>query len=66
MTTTVTVTVTVSPKGEVRGEVNGVAGPSCKDLTDLLASALGVKTGEQAKAEYFQTRETGQRLRQEN
>jgi len=49
-----TITFDVDRGGQVRVEVNGVQGPACKDLT-LLFSGLGKVTGEELKADYYET-----------
>jgi hypothetical protein len=47
------VKVTISPDGEVKVEVNGVKGRSCKDLTKQLEAALGETMGSRKKPDYF-------------
>ena len=36
-----TITVTIAPDGDTTVQVDGVAGPSCKDVTARLEAALG-------------------------
>jgi hypothetical protein len=52
--TTPTITVTISSDGELRVGVQGAAGPSCRELTRSLETALGVTTEDVTTPEYYQ------------
>lgn len=55
-----TIDVIVSPVGETRIEAMGFVGSSCQDATRALETALGVRQGEQRKAEFYQSQPTTQ------
>jgi len=48
-----TVEITVSPSGETRVETKGFTGGECQQASQFLAKALGSKTGEQLKPEFY-------------
>jgi len=48
------IVVTVSPDGEVQVEAQGVRGAGCQQLTAALEKALGERTADQKKPEYYQ------------
>ena len=50
-----TIEIIISPKGETKIETHGFTGSSCSDASRFIESALGRKTAEQFKPEYFQT-----------
>ena len=50
-----TITLTISPKGETKVETSGFTGQSCKDASKFIETALGRKTAEQFKPEYYTT-----------
>jgi len=50
-----TITIIVAPNGKTKVEAHGFDGQSCKDATKFLETALGRKTAEQFKPEYFST-----------
>lgn len=49
--------VSISPSGEVEIKVNGVAGPSCTDLTKAIEQALGSVKTDRKTPEYFRRQE---------
>jgi hypothetical protein len=48
-----TITITVAPDGKTKVETHGFTGQSCKDASQFIETALGRKTAEQFKPEYF-------------
>jgi hypothetical protein len=56
--------VTVDPRGQVRVQTRGFAGPGCREASRPLEQALGARTSETRTAEYHQSQEAGQDLRQ--
>lgn len=52
MTERITITIPNDPDKPVRIEVDGVTGPSCKDLTRQLEAAFGAPETTQEKPEY--------------
>ena len=48
-----TVEITVSPSGETHVETKGFTGRECQHASRFLAKALGKKTGEQLKPEFY-------------
>lgn len=53
--------VTVSPKGETKIETKGFAGSSCRDASQALEVALGVRQSEQLTSAFYGTTTTEQR-----
>ena len=49
------ITIIVSPDGATKIETSGFTGTSCSEASLFIESALGHKTSEQFKPEYFQT-----------
>lgn len=49
-----TIDVIVSPDGASRVETSGYTGETCRQASEFLEQALGVKASETLKAEYFQ------------
>jgi hypothetical protein len=56
--------VIVSPRGEVKVETKGFAGPDCREASRFLEQALGQPTGEQLTAEFYQAQSAEQPIRQ--
>ena len=50
-----TITIIVAPDGKTKVEAHGFDGQSCTDATKFLETALGRKTEQQFKPEYFST-----------
>ena len=50
-----TITLIIAPDGQTKVETHGFDGQSCTDATKFLETALGQKTAEQFKPEYFLT-----------
>ena len=46
--------VIVSPQGETKIETRGYAGASCKQASEFLERALGIKQSEKLTAEFYQ------------
>jgi len=52
---TKTITLLIAPNGETKVETHGFDGQSCTDATKFLETALGRRTEQQFKSEYFAT-----------
>jgi hypothetical protein len=61
-----TIRITVDPKGQVKVETNGFAGPECREASRSLEQALGTRTAETLTAEFYQEQEARQDLRQQS
>ena len=48
-----TITIIVSPDGKTKIETDGYTGSACREASEFIEQALGRKTGEQFKSEYF-------------
>ena len=48
-----TITITVAPDGKTKIETQGYTGQSCREASKFIENALGLKTAEQFKPEYF-------------
>ncbi len=48
-----TITLIISPDGKAKVETHGFDRQSCKDASKFIEQALGQKTAEQLKPEYF-------------
>jgi hypothetical protein len=56
--------ITVSPAGETRVETKGFTGGECREASRFVEQALGKRTAETMTAEFYQTQQTEQQLRQ--
>jgi len=56
--------VIVSPQGETTVQTKGYAGSDCLQASKFLEQALGLVTSETKTAEFYQTQEQQQELRQ--
>jgi hypothetical protein len=56
--------VVVSPTGETTVKTKGYVGSDCQQASRALEQALGVVAAEQKTAEFYQTEEARQELRQ--
>jgi len=56
--------VTVSPKGETSIQTKGFRGGACREASQSLEAALGLRIGEQLTSEFYQAAETQQPARQ--
>ncbi|MDR3638634.1 MAG: DUF2997 domain-containing protein [Isosphaeraceae bacterium] len=56
--------ITVSPKGETKVETKGFTGGACREASRFVEQALGTRTAESLTAEFYETQETGQELKQ--
>ena len=56
--------IIVSPKGETKIETRGFAGGECRQASKFIEQALGQPVSEQLTAEYYQSQETSQDIRQ--
>ncbi|MCA9091400.1 MAG: DUF2997 domain-containing protein [Planctomycetaceae bacterium] len=58
-----TIDIIVAPDGQTRVETRGFVGSVCRDASRFIEQALGRTTGEQLKAEYYQTASAEQQVR---
>lgn len=58
------VIITIPKGGDLEIEVDGIKGPSCKDITKALEKSLGTVTDSKKKAEFYEQAEAENRLRQ--
>lgn len=56
--------VVVSPQGETRVTTKGFAGSSCREASQFLEQALGVREAEQLTAEFYKQAAVPQHLQQ--
>lgn len=56
--------VIVSPKGETQVETKGFVGSSCRQASQFLEQALGVRASEKLTAEFYQQEAVQQTLQQ--
>ena len=56
--------IIVSPKGETKIETKGFSGGECRQASKFIEQALGQPVSEQLTAEYYQSQETSQDIRQ--
>jgi predicted lipase len=56
--------ITVSPKGETKIETKGFSGTECRLASQFVEQALGQRTSEQLKGEFYNGQQTGQDIRQ--
>ena len=49
-----TIEVVVAPNGQTRVETTGFTGSTCRQASEFIERALGAKTGEMLKAEFYQ------------
>jgi hypothetical protein len=54
--------VTVSPKGETKIETKGFAGGECRQASQFLEEALGVRASEKLTTEFYQQSSIGQSI----
>jgi hypothetical protein len=59
-----TIEITVDPRGQTRVETRGFAGGECREASRFLEQALGSRSAETLTAEFHQSQEAGQDLRQ--
>ena len=52
--------VVISPTGETRVETKGFVGNSCRQASQFVEQALGVKVSESPTAEFYQAQPQGQ------
>ena len=56
--------ITISPTGETKVETKGFSGPECRDASRFVETALGQRTAEQLKGEFYQDQQVNWDLRQ--
>ena len=59
-----TIEIVVSPRGETKVETKGFSGPECRIASQFVEQALGQRTTEQLKGEFYNSQPAGQDLRQ--
>ena len=60
-----TIEITISPKGETRIETKGFSGAECRVASQFVEQALGQRTSEQLKGEFYRgEQQASQDLRQ--
>ena len=59
-----TIEITVSPKGETKVETRGFTGDACRDASRFVEEALGTRSAETLTAEFYQSQQAGEELRQ--
>jgi hypothetical protein len=59
-----TIEIVVGPKGETKVETKGFSGPECRIASQFVEQALGQRTTEQLKGEFYNSQQSGQDLRQ--
>jgi hypothetical protein len=60
-----TIDVIISPTGNVKMQTNGFTGPSCREASQFLEEALGVKGEERLTAEFHQNQTRTEGARQQ-
>jgi hypothetical protein len=56
--------ITISPQGQIRIEAKGFAGSSCREATERLEQALGVRTSEQLTGEFYVQQSSATEIRE--
>ncbi len=59
-----TIEITVGPTGETTVETKGFTGGECRDASKFVEQALGQRTAEQLKGEFYQEQPVNRDLRQ--
>ena len=59
-----TIEITISPTGETTVETKGFSGGECRDASRFVETALGQRTAEQLKGEFYQSEPLQRDLRQ--
>lgn len=60
-----TIRVLISPTGEITIDTKGFKGASCKEASQFLEQALGTKTSEKIKSEFYQQASAEEQVRQQ-
>lgn len=55
-----TIKIKIDKKGDVKIEVDGCTGPTCKDITRAIEQALGISENVELKGEFHATEGQGQ------
>lgn len=58
------IVVTIDPQGDTRVAVEGVTGPSCKNVTKQIERALGKTVSDNPTSEFHKASKQGQRISQ--
>ena len=56
--------IIISPTGETCVETKGFSGSECRDASKFVEQALGLRTAEQLKGEFYQEQPINRDLRQ--
>jgi hypothetical protein len=59
-----TLEIIVSPQGETRIETKGFVGSSCREASQFLEQAMGIRADEKLTAEFYEQQPAQQSLRQ--
>ncbi len=59
-----TIEITVGPTGETKVETKGFTGGDCRIASQFVEQALGRRTSEQLKGEFYHAQQTSNDLRQ--
>jgi hypothetical protein len=59
-----TLEIIVSPQGETRIETKGFVGSSCREASQFLEQALGIRSDEKLTAEFYEQQPAQQPLQQ--
>ena len=59
-----TIEITVGPKGETRVETKGFVGTECRIVSQFVEQALGQRTSERLKSEFYTAQQASNDLRQ--
>jgi Protein of unknown function (DUF2997) len=59
-----TIEITVDPKGQSKVETKGFTGGECREASRFVEQALGTRSAETLTAEFHQSQEARQDLRQ--
>ena len=57
-----TIEIMVAPNGETRVETKGFSGGECREASRFIEQALGERTDEQLKTEFYQTAASQQQI----
>jgi hypothetical protein len=56
--------ITISPQGQTQIETKGFAGSSCREASERLEQALGVRTSERLTGEFYVQQSTANEIRE--
>ena len=59
-----TIEITISPQGQTKIETKGFEGEACREASRRLEQALGQRTAEELKSEFYTQQSASQPIRQ--